>query len=48
MRPWRNIVVVKLLGMVIGYKDLRSRLESLWSMSKGFTVIDLENDFFSF
>ncbi|KAH9685608.1 DUF4283 domain-containing protein [Citrus sinensis] len=46
VKPWRTAVVIKLLGRTIGYKVLCNRLESLWSGSQGFTVIDLENDFF--
>ncbi|XP_024039221.1 uncharacterized protein LOC112097863 [Citrus clementina] len=46
VKPWRTVVVIKLLGRMIGYKVLCNRLESLWSGSQGFTVIDLENDFF--
>ncbi|KDO69928.1 hypothetical protein CISIN_1g039478mg, partial [Citrus sinensis] len=41
-----NTVVVKLLGRPMGYKFLCNRLESLWTITKGFKVIDLENGFF--
>lgn len=46
IKPWQNTVVVKLLGRPIGYKFLCNRLESLWTITKGFKVIDLENGFF--
>ncbi|XP_038715029.1 uncharacterized protein LOC120008721 [Tripterygium wilfordii] len=46
IKPWKNTVVVKLLGRSIGYKTLCTRLESLWSMMSEYTVIDLENDYF--
>lgn len=46
IKPWQYTVVVKLLGRLIGYKVLCNRLESLWSIKKGFKVIDLENGFF--
>lgn len=38
--------LVKLLGRPMGYKFLCNRLESLWTITKGFKVIDLENGFF--
>ncbi|KAL9408331.1 hypothetical protein AB3S75_046819 [Citrus x aurantiifolia] len=31
IKPWQSTVVVKLLGRMIGYKALCSRLEILWS-----------------
>ncbi|KAL9419379.1 hypothetical protein AB3S75_037193 [Citrus x aurantiifolia] len=46
IKPWQNTVVVKLLGRRIGYRALCNRLESLWSMTPGFNIIDLENDFY--
>lgn len=46
IKPWQNTVVVKLLGRPMGYKFLCNRLESLWTITKGFKVIDLENGFF--
>lgn len=33
-RPWKNAVIVKLLGRTMGYRALCNRLESLWGMSK--------------
>lgn len=41
-----NAVVVKLLGKSIGYEALCNRLEALWGGSQGFSVIDLENNFY--
>lgn len=38
--------MVKLLGRRIGYRALASRLESLWSSTLRFHIIDLENDYF--
>lgn len=46
VKPWKATVVIKLLGRSVGYKVLCNRLESLWNRSQGFSVIDLENDFF--
>lgn len=45
-KPWMNAVVVKLLGRSIGYEALCNRLEALWGGSQGFSVIDLENNFY--
>lgn len=46
VKPWQDAVIIKLLGRMIGYRALYNRLTSLWSMTQGFTVINLENDFF--
>ncbi|KAK9203874.1 hypothetical protein WN943_014131 [Citrus x changshan-huyou] len=46
VRPWKNTVIVKLLGHFIGYRSLCTKLESLWRVERGFTVIDLENDYY--
>ncbi|KAH9765434.1 hypothetical protein KPL70_001869 [Citrus sinensis] len=48
IRPWQHAVVVKLLGRHIGYKALCNWLETLWSSTLGFSIIDLENDYFIF
>lgn len=39
-------MVVKLLGQYIVYKALCNRLESLCRSTLGFSIIDLENDYF--
>ena len=46
VRPWKNTMIVKLLGRSIGYRSLCTKLESLWRVERGFTVIDLENDYY--
>ncbi|KAL9450871.1 hypothetical protein AB3S75_012583 [Citrus x aurantiifolia] len=46
IRPWKNTVIVKLLGRSIGYRSLCNKLESLWRAERGFTVIDLENYYY--
>ncbi|KAK9200137.1 hypothetical protein WN944_015333 [Citrus x changshan-huyou] len=45
IQPWKNSVVVKLLGKNIGYRALCARLASMWKPSMGFSVIDLENNY---
>lgn len=39
-------VVIKLLGRYISYKALCNRLGTIWSSTLGFSIIDLENDYF--
>lgn len=46
MKPWQYTVVVTLLGRRIGYRTLCNRLETIWSSTQGFSVIDLENDYY--
>ncbi|KAH9745834.1 DUF4283 domain-containing protein [Citrus sinensis] len=46
VKPWQNLVVVKLLGRNIGYKVLYNRLKVMWHMIPDFSVIDLENNYF--
>ncbi|XP_015386679.1 uncharacterized protein LOC107177421 [Citrus sinensis] len=45
-KPWKNSVVVKLLGRTIRYKTLCARLNVLWKTAMSFSVIDLENNYF--
>ena len=44
--PWKNSVVVKLLGRTIGYRALCARLNVMWKSALGFSVIDLESNYF--
>ncbi|XP_052288754.1 uncharacterized protein LOC107176124 [Citrus sinensis] len=46
IQPWKNSVVVKLLGRNIGYKALCARLANMWKPSMSYSVIDLENNYF--
>ena len=46
IQPWKNSVVVKLLGRNIGHKALCARLASMWKPSMGYSVIELENNYF--
>ncbi|KAJ1391938.1 hypothetical protein SESBI_36197 [Sesbania bispinosa] len=45
-QPWKNSVIVKLLGKRIGLKFLTVRLLKLWNPMGEMEVIDLENDYF--
>ncbi|KAK9191139.1 hypothetical protein WN943_019750 [Citrus x changshan-huyou] len=44
--PWKNSIVVKLLGYTIGYRALCARLNVMWKSAMGFLVIDLENNYY--
>lgn len=46
IQPWKISIVVKLLGRNIGYKALCARLASMWKHFMGYSVIDLENNYF--
>ncbi|XP_061355099.1 uncharacterized protein LOC133299632 [Gastrolobium bilobum] len=45
--PWRNALIVKLLGKKVGVMYMKIKLESLWAKSGSIVVADLGNDFFS-
>ncbi|KAJ8765056.1 hypothetical protein K2173_010533 [Erythroxylum novogranatense] len=45
-RPWRQAVVIKLLGKTISFRVLYSQVELLWKPTGGFDVLDLEYDYF--
>ena len=44
--PWEHSIVVKILGWNLGYRVLLTRLKSIWSATKGFTVVDLVQDYY--
>ncbi|XVF07510.1 hypothetical protein REPUB_Repub06bG0145300 [Reevesia pubescens] len=46
--PWRNTLIVKLLGRSIGYTYLCNRVKQLWSLTGAFQAVDLDNDFYCF
>ncbi|KAH9727053.1 DUF4283 domain-containing protein [Citrus sinensis] len=46
IQPWKNLVVVKLLVRNISYKALCARLANMWKPSMGYSMIDLENNYF--
>ncbi|PNY15775.1 hypothetical protein L195_g012478 [Trifolium pratense] len=45
-KPWRNGVIVKLLGRKIGYKALETRLKQMWVRNGIINIVDVGNDFF--
>lgn len=44
--PWKDALVVKLLGKRLGYNVLKDRLMRLWKLSSGFDMMDIGNDFY--
>ncbi|CAL9021388.1 unnamed protein product [Prunus brigantina] len=46
-RPWRNAIIIKLMGRTHTYSFLLARLRQKWSLLKGaISLIDLENNFY--
>lgn len=46
VKPYVHSVVVKILGWNLGYRVLMARLKSIWSVTKGFSVVDLTHDYY--
>ncbi|OMO88421.1 Endonuclease/exonuclease/phosphatase [Corchorus capsularis] len=44
--PWRKTLIVKILGKALGFNFLQQRLKQLWNFDKGFSLVDLGNDFY--
>ncbi|OMO84846.1 reverse transcriptase [Corchorus capsularis] len=47
-KPWKNALIVKLLGKILGFKALSSRVQQLWRIEGKYRIIDLGNDYFCF
>ncbi|KAL7214640.1 hypothetical protein ACSBR1_026934 [Camellia fascicularis] len=47
-RPWKDCLIVKLMGMSIGYKALLNRVKRLWEIQGDFEAVDLGLGFFLF
>ncbi|OMO96272.1 hypothetical protein CCACVL1_05022 [Corchorus capsularis] len=45
-QPWRSTLIVKVLGKSVGYNFLLDRLQQLWKLEEGFSLVDLGNNFF--
>jgi hypothetical protein len=45
-RPWRQGLIVKLMGRRIGYKALETRLQQIWVRKGVISIIDLGGDYF--
>ncbi|XVF27193.1 hypothetical protein REPUB_Repub14bG0086000 [Reevesia pubescens] len=46
--PWRNALIVKLLGKVLGFQTLSARAKQLWQLEGKYKVVDLGQDYFLF
>lgn len=44
--PWQHSLIIKVLGISIGYRALQTRVEQLWKRKGTMTIIDLSNDYF--
>ena len=44
--PWRDALVIKLLGKSIGYKIMKERVTKLWKLQAGFELRDMGHGFF--
>ena len=44
--PWKNTLIVKLLGRIIGYTTLLNKINFLWRPKAMFEVIALDNGYF--
>ncbi|XP_028115553.1 uncharacterized protein LOC114313363 [Camellia sinensis] len=47
-QPWRNALIVRLLGKNIGYKMLCTRVKNIWGLQGDFNAIDLGYNYFLF
>ncbi|GMP60749.1 hypothetical protein CsSME_00023486 [Camellia sinensis var. sinensis] len=45
-RPWKDCLIVKLMGMSIGYKALLNRVKRLWEIQGDLEAVDLGLGFF--
>lgn len=44
--PWKDAIVVKLLGKNLGYNTMRDRLQKIWRLQGGFDIMDNDNGFY--
>lgn len=45
-RPWRGVLLLKLLGKSVSIQVLQQRTNSLWNLKMGYELVDLEGVFF--
>lgn len=45
-RPWRNSLIIKLVGRSIGYHYLLRRIQAMWRTQTEPTLIDVSNNFY--
>jgi hypothetical protein len=44
--PWKDTLVVKLLGKRLGYNIMKNKLETIWDLKGRFELMDIGNSFF--
>lgn len=44
--PWRDALVITLLGKTVGYRVMKDRLEKLWKPQGGFDILDVDNGYY--
>lgn len=44
--PWRDALVIKLLGKSVGYKIMKERAAKLWKLQASFEIRDMGHGFF--
>jgi hypothetical protein len=43
--PWKEALVIKVLGRKVGYQALKERLQRLWKLQGGFDMMDVDQGF---
>jgi hypothetical protein len=44
--PWKDAIVVKLLGKNLNYITMKERLQKVWKLQSGFEIMDNDNGFY--
>src|ERR1044072_8737195 len=44
--PWKDALVISLLGKRLGYRTMKMKLTSLWRLAGDFDLMDVDNGFF--
>lgn len=44
--PWKDSLVIKLLGKSIGYHMMKDKLKKVWKPAGGFDILDVDNGFY--
>lgn len=44
--PWKDSVVIKLLGKTIGYSMMKEKLKRVWKPAGCFDIMDVDNGFY--
>jgi hypothetical protein len=44
--PWKEALVIKVLGKNVGYQMLKERLQKMWKLQGGFDMMDVDQGFY--